>query len=818
MMGLRRSCVAACLILAGLAAARFSAVAASTDLEVTYIDRVPKYTSYAGAVQYSEGTFPDDYLPYFATFAYGLSGQTSATKRWPDDGETVTFTAHVYNRGDTTVSSFTYEWRLDDAVINSGTYSTSMPAGSFATFSQTWAWHWGPHRIKFAITGPGDDRAQNDFIEDYTNGLAFFTFIDFGFAQHFKEQTANWPNAATDSISEWLQRHRIRENQMFEDAGSNCRWRYDRLDYLEDGSPDPPYEGTNYDGAFPGRYHASETGDLRGSGYYSATEDIDYGLLHELGHQLGLIDLYQLDVGAGGNHVNGLGRMGPQGLMHSCAPFFSEHSAKAMNLWYGKRRGYFGQYQFSIPTTNKVRLLSADGDPLVGATVKIYERIQYEGEGQIPNVIKFQGTTNANGIYTIPNASLAYKSYFWADTGDVLHNNPFGYIWCIGQNNVLLIRVEKWGAADYAWLDVTECNIAYWNGNTSTATYTRQMALGREMQYAPPTDLTELNAADWSGYSEEGTTTTWDDTSNKRVGAGSVVMDTTGGYDTAIIYPRGIVGHWDLSAVTHLKVRFYSNNTHGFQNCSPWIRVCDYDNNYIQLQPNHEILDDECHLTWHSYSIPLATGDSTWTRTVQGTPDMTDMNYIEIHADTWDHGFQLWVDGLCFYPQPVPRDTDADGLPDEWEMGFLETLAYDGDDDPDNDGLINSDELALKTDPSLADTDGDGIEDGEEVALGFDPTDKTSGFILLSVARSSTNPAWFEITWHADENADVTVSWTSGRPGSSRTWDEVDGDALADKVYNGSSTWTWTDKGTDPDMGGQAPGSVPMRYYRLSQD
>jgi thiol-disulfide isomerase/thioredoxin len=42
--------------------------------------------------------------------------------------------------------------------------------------------------------------------------------------------------------------------------------------------------------------------------------------------------------------------------------------------------------------------------------------------------------------------------------------------------------------------------------------------------------------------------------------------------------------------------------------------------------------------------------------------------------------------------------------------------------DSDGDGLSNSEENKLGTDPDVADTDGDGLLDGEEVELGIDPT------------------------------------------------------------------------------------------------
>jgi len=37
-------------------------------------------------------------------------------------------------------------------------------------------------------------------------------------------------------------------------------------------------------------------------------------------------------------------------------------------------------------------------------------------------------------------------------------------------------------------------------------------------------------------------------------------------------------------------------------------------------------------------------------RSVVGTMSLSQVNYVEIHADTWDYGFTLWVDGVQFNP------------------------------------------------------------------------------------------------------------------------------------------------------------------------
>jgi hypothetical protein len=281
-------------------------------------------------------------------------------------------------------------------------------------------------------------------------------------------------------------------NDMFIDAGSDLRWRYDRLDLVPDGEPLPAYDTTNYDGAFPQRFTAGQ-GDPRG-GYYDEEEDISYALLHEIGHQLGIIDIYQMDVPPSANEVNGEGYFAQPGLMHGCSHFISPHTALAMNDWHGVRRGFFGQYLYDVPTTNKLKVLSTEGLPVPGADVTVYEYVRTADGKKIPNIPKFTGTTDEDGIYVFPNVSLADKGLFWSDTGDVLNDNPFGYIWCIGINCVFLIELEKDTKVDYVWLDITNFNIAYWQGSTEEATYEVESTFRMAPSLVGGLELAVLNA------------------------------------------------------------------------------------------------------------------------------------------------------------------------------------------------------------------------------------------------------------------------------------------------------------------------------------
>lgn len=102
---------------------------------------------------------------------------------------------------------------------------------------------------------------------------------------------------------------------------------------------------------------------------------------------------------------------------------------------------------------------------------------------------------------------------------------------------------------------------------------------------------------------------------------------------------------------------------------------------------------------------------------------------------------------------PKKADSDGDGINDSIEVGdnvdepndkdldgIIDALDSIDDSDTDNDGLTDSQELILKSDPKLADTDNDGINDLEEVGKNIkQPLDSDKDGILNLVDKDDDN-------------------------------------------------------------------------------
>ena len=660
-----------------------------TDLQVVSISRTPRFPRYDPTYSYYQVTEPWGFGPYIFTAATGLgSGQDQSTPRWPEMGQTVTYTATVRNRGTRVVgSTLPRLWTLDSVPVDTSSSFEVLLPGETATYSWSTEWDGADHEIGFAFDLP-DARPDNNAMAVNSKSIAFLSYADRTYIENFREESPGYA-PISDDLFDWLNAHMARFNQLFADAGTAKRVHFDTLQALDDAAPDPDVNRIEF-AIFPFRYRAID-GSLRGSGYYDPAEDLDYGLLHEMGHQLGLIDLYRLDLPSERNQVSGEAYWAIPCLMHGVSHFISDHSAGAMTHWLDTAHGYYGQYMYQLPQHARLRLLGFDGRPLAGATVRVFQRTERPGQGDILTTqVKFEGVTDGAGEWTIPNVEIDPILVPQTYAGDALPDNPFGYVAVVGTNGLLLLEVTHNDATDYAWLPITEVNAAFRDGQTGTAVFEKTLALGGRTQHFPPPDLTEQNAADWSAWAQDGQLTLSDDAERVAVGESSLAFVATGGADNAATYPGFAGARWNLSAVHHVRVWAYAENPNGaFQSGSPWLRLRGADG-YIELRSTRDILNQAIG-QWVEFAIPLA-GDPDWARTVSGSPSIDDIRAVELHADTWGAGFTVWWDGLRFDPPVCAADFNADGAIDSRDViAFLNAWSAREDRaDVNADGIVDT--------------------------------------------------------------------------------------------------------------------------------
>ncbi len=446
-------------------------VTAVTDLDVTYIERLPRDT-YRYAVDY-----PND-VPR-------LRAGTENQKRWPAVGETVTFVAHVRNRGTVPIASVPARWRVNGVIIAEPAVGPIPPQEEIAV-AVNWTWN-APYpnddhsdqTVSFVVDPEGtlvDGSPQNNVLSDYLEGMSLAIFVA---PELYADFAARTNLTGTVGFEDWLQAQIREMNEVFARStyplapeGARERVRVDRIVVGDLGDDDAVTDGrwyfgpdANYAPTFAGR--------------------VDGGLIHELMHQLGLIDLYQMDLAFEGNAVvtpegapvrmehffNRDGLMGGGDITPHFGEddeiYLSQHDVVALNRHCGYRRGYFGEYLFDVPREIHLLVRDSAGRPAAGAQVRVFQG----GGGTLVGVPVATGATDGQGRFTLPNR--APNGVVTTATGHTLEANAFGSIHVVGINGILLLEVSRPGGDfDYAWLNITEANLAYWAGSSNAWTRT----------------------------------------------------------------------------------------------------------------------------------------------------------------------------------------------------------------------------------------------------------------------------------------------------------------------------------------------------------
>lgn len=442
------------------------------DLDVTYVARTPRYNY-------------DD------------------IKGWPSDNEIVTFTAHIRNMGSSS-TPFNYAWFIDGNKVNEGV-QTSVAPNTEVTQTYRWQWISGNHKVKF-VADPENSIAEktktNNSLEDYTNAIIVGFWVEKSVYDYFDTHQftycADKSCAGSNSWEDWAQRQIRKWNEMLTTYGGISRVRLDKITIvndctlplhggfatnnpdLSDKSVDAMWGFTSSavgDGVSP-IFCPRDQADGNKNFYFNHPElqDIEAPLIHELNHARYLIHppviqpQYVHILDDQGNPIsssvmNNTTHFSKYAdiMTDSRNPVYSALSIGALNRIAGKRNkggnfnapSSYGEYVYDLPQTNYLKIVDVSGAPIKNALISIYQAINKDvGFDNVPHIV---GVTDENGLINVGK-------------------NPFGDNLLVdiidSVSDEVIVKIKSGQESDYQFVEVGDFNLAYWSGQTTSATHT----------------------------------------------------------------------------------------------------------------------------------------------------------------------------------------------------------------------------------------------------------------------------------------------------------------------------------------------------------
>jgi hypothetical protein len=478
------------------------------DLDVTYISQRPLYHGYWM-------DYPNDVPTFWVPDKKAPDGKRTVTKEefqklvkcYPAEGDKVTFTAHIRNNGFAPSPATNYKLYIDDKVEKKGDVKALQPDEEMSIPFE-WIYKEGRHTISCEVDSENkiDEICEiNNRLTDPTWGIGLTIRAgDEGNYKGFRSTTNLW---GSYSFEDWCQAH-IQE------------WRRSFREAKYPATPQGILQGIRFDGIYTSlndparqeliaaiidslkRFGREYTPDPKGSlesetcawRIYWKYEDIpnyakkiDGGLIHELCHQCGIIDLYQIGMSLASNLVpdpNGhfiwvaegcynqfCDLMAVYGENPDALPqrgLFREHTAAGFNSEIGKPRWGFGLYLFDLPQHNVLRVLDNRGNAIKGAKIKLYQQeIEKRTIGKIP-----------------PKTGLTDENGEW-DMG----SHPIDKIHVVATNAIMLFEILAYDQWEYHTLTITEMNVAYWRGDKERHVYQMETGIAPSGSVPAPTNF-----------------------------------------------------------------------------------------------------------------------------------------------------------------------------------------------------------------------------------------------------------------------------------------------------------------------------------------
>lgn len=499
------------------------------DLSVTFIELNPKLAGLHGRVNYDRfgrpsiggGSLPDLGERAFMEPEKVVKKLKLKYKR----GEAVTLTAHVKNVGFASAKPFEYVWLIDRKEIRRGRCDKALKEMEETTFTLKWRWQEGFHHVTFKIVTEQPEIATiNNEATDPLWGFGLVYIVHPGRVNVWHQNRTAYGTFSWEDYYRW---HIDIMNLLFAASvypsapeGIKARVRLDRIIYADDVEAAAKNrvlsDGIAYD---QGAWVWLDEQDKKRKWEPPTKEwrnQTEWSLPHELGHQLGLTDLYVLDYGGHEYHTmpdNGDKiahfQNHPITMMHWHGPhLWSEVCAGYLNMTWDKPRGHYGDFYFAIPKENFLHIVDVNGIGVPNAKVEIFQRGVVVDKNAPPGsdggVTYFQvvedgnfdrpvskdpvivGTTDEFGMFRLPNRPVKEVRTL---NGFHRRPNPFGNINVVGQRGLMLVRVTKNDRPCYFWLEVTDFNVAWFRGNKEKFVTVLKTPYGSAHSPLPPRDV-----------------------------------------------------------------------------------------------------------------------------------------------------------------------------------------------------------------------------------------------------------------------------------------------------------------------------------------
>ena len=352
-----------------------------------------------------------------------------AVDGWPAEGQTVTWRAHVKSWFPS-AQHVGYRWMLDGAEVSRG--ALDIAGGGEGTADFPWPWTFERHQLAFEVDPDGaiaEEEEQNNRVTIDTDALSVGFWVESSVYSWFRAHQRELRTHST-SFEDWAQRQMALYNELFRRAiwpelphGVRERVRLDEIIVVPDGALPLDPRANEIGGTFVANQARPDLRDRTVDlmwGFPTSSMSLYTNLTsalitnqfywysgyvqHELGHARGMIDVYGMDVydqlpghevrvsdALPSLHREAIefnGQKGvrlfqaEQGLMASDWNYLDRISAIAWDAMKGFRARHGNYNEPSdigwfmtdfLPTDVRLKLLDAQGRPVAGADVQIFQ-------------------------------------------------------------------------------------------------------------------------------------------------------------------------------------------------------------------------------------------------------------------------------------------------------------------------------------------------------------------------------------------------------------------------------------------------------------